>query len=624
MEKNNKTKIVAVISSLILLLLVIGASFAYFGSFETNLNNNVAVNIITASPGNATFISNATFLDLNVSASKMDLMNSDDNTPALTNEANLIISLTSGSDSLKTTCTYDIIYEYDYNSKVYGTGEEVVTSGATKEITLEVKGNGGTNNYSEEKNFNYDSLWTAKDDTNKKGPKKVLVSSVTIENSSANTPTVQNFTFTGRYYNLSLNQKQLINKSFTGKIYAESKGCVTKEDTRAFKTILAKNGGEGSIIKLPDSAFTSVTTASDKGLYKAEDDLGTSYYFRGAVNNNWVKFGKYLQDVIAYKGYYSTTSSHYEIYDTLEKCNSASMYNVNCTKVTYGLSGDDMYWRIIRINGDGSIRMIYTGTTDPKKDTSVTGSNGVYMTGDGTQIGESAFNTNYEKTEHVGYQYIEGQQHGYGECNESSASCTVNGNTVYNSKIKQAIDNWYVGTTLKDNPLISQDQIFCNDRTVSTSEVNYSTTNYTTLTIWNSTEEYYYGAYGRVQKSKSPILTCPTESDKFTSKKSSLGNKALTYPVGLITADEVAMAGGVFYPEDNNTYYLYTNQVYYLGSSSMYNSNYNCAIEFTVYSSGALYGSSVNGLSGIRPVISLSSEVKFSGDGTYNNPYIVN
>ena len=624
MEKNNKTKIVAVISSLILLLLVIGASFAYFGSFETNLNNNVAVNIITASPGNATFISNATFLDLNVSASKMDLMNSDDNTPALTNEANLIISLTSGSDSLKTTCTYDIIYEYDYNSKVYGQGEEVVTSGATKEITLEVKGNGGTNNYSEEKNFNYDSLWTSKDDTNKKGPKKVLVSSVTIENSSANTPTVQNFTFTGRYYNLSLNQKQLINKSFTGKIYAESKGCVTKEDTRAFKTILAKNGGEGSIIKLPDSAFASVTSASDKGVYKAEDDLGTSYYFRGAVNNNWVKFGKYLQDVIAYKGYYSTTSSNYEIYDTLEKCNSASMYNVNCTKVTYGLSGDDMYWRIIRINGDGSIRMIYSGTKDPKKDTSVTGSNGVYMTGDGTQIVESAFNTNYEKTEHVGYQYIEGQQHGYGECNGSSASCTVNGNTVYNSKIKQAIDNWYVGTTLKDNPLISQDQIFCNDRTVSTSEVNYSTTNYTTLTIWNSTEEYYYGAYGRVRKSKSPILTCPTESDKFTSKKSSLGNKALTYPVGLITADEVAMAGGVFYPEDNNTYYLYTNRVYYLGSSSMYDSNFNCAIEFTVNSSGALYGASVNGLSGIRPVISLSSEVKFSGDGTYNNPYIVN
>ena len=84
------------------------------------------------------------------------------------------------------------------------------------------------------------------------------------------------------------------------------------------------------------------------------------------------------------------------------------------------------------------------------------------------------------------------------------------------------------------------------------------------------------------------------------------------------------MAGGVFYPEDNNTYYLYTNQVYYLGSSSMYNSNYNCAIEFTVYSSGALFGASVNVLSGIRPVISLSSETKFSGDGTYNNPYTVN
>ena len=554
MEKNNKTKIVAVISSLILLLLVIGASFAYFGSFETNLNNNVAVNIITASPGNATFISNATFLDLNVSASKMDLMNSDDNTPALTNEANLIISLTSGSDSLKTTCTYDIIYEYDYNSKVYGAGEEVVTSGATKEITLEVKGNGGTNNYSEEKNFNYDSLWTAKDDTNKKGPKKVLVSSVTIENSSANTPTVQNFTFTGRYYNLSLNQKQLINKSFTGKIYAESKGCVTKEVTASDK-ILANNGGAESIEAKGTPTFTTVATTNE-GMYATEDDYTAttgmkSYYFRGAVDNNWLKFGE--------------------------------------------VDGKPIYWRIIRINGDGSIRLIYTGTTAP------TESQKVVMTGTGTQISTSKFNSSYNSSEYVGYKYEIGKQHGLAN----------------DSTIKLALENWYKTTTLYTNETTSKlvaDTPFCYDRTASTSDNG----TYGEISNWSSTgTPYYYGSYGRTSGNNTgPSLKCTNELDKY-----SVANRTLSYPVGLITADEIVLAGAEMYG-GNSSYYLYTGQSYWSGSPSAFIGNDGGSLVFNVVS-GNFVINSVNDSYGVRSAISLSSEAKLSGDGTWNNPYTV-
>ena len=545
MEKNNKTKIVAVISSLILLLLVIGASFAYFGSFETNLNNNVAVNIITASPGNATFISNATFLDLNVSASKMDLMNSDDNTPALTNEANLIISLTSGSDSLKTTCTYDIIYEYDYNSKVYGAGEEVVTSGATKEITLEVKGNGGTNNYSEEKNFNYDSLWTAKDDTNKKGPKKVLVSSVTIENSSANTPTVQNFTFTGRYYNLSLNQRQLINKSFTGKIYAESKGCVTKEKTLAYQTILAKN-----IINEGKPDFTQVATTNE-GIYKTEDDLGTSYYFRGAVDNNWVKFG---QDG----------------------------------------DGKDIYWRIIRINGDGSIRMIYTGITPPTEEQKVK------MTGEGTQIGVSFYavsSGNYSnKPWYVGYMYTSGKQFGI----------------TKESNVKLFIDNWYKNTTMETDDAVKKlvsDQIFCNDRSIGD----------TSLETLVSNGDYVYNGQRR---DNSPSLKCNNILDRFTVSENN-GNGALTYPVGLITSDEVDFSGAEPY---SNNYFLVTGLNYW----TMTPWGFHKIVYMIIVGSGGLCGHTMTsdgntqGELGVRPVINISADASISGDGTWNNPYIFN
>ena len=342
-----------------------------------------------------------------------------------------------------------------------------------------------------------------------------------------------------------------------------------KETIKLGNAELVVNGGT------PD--FSKVATTSE-GLFKADDDYTAttgmkSYYFRGAVDNNWVKFGK-------------------------------------------DSTGKDIYWRIIRINGDGSIRMIYSGTTAPTESTKVV------MTGAGTQISTSAFYSSYDKAEYVGYQYIEGQQHGYGKCNGTSASCTVDGNTVYNSAIKQQIDKWYAGTTLKDNDLIA-DQIFCNDRAALTSDVTYSNTNYTTLTSWNSTgTQYYYGANGRLtQTTKSPQLICPTESDKFTVNTSN-GNGALTYPVGLITADEVAMAGGKF-GTGNSTYYLYTNQYYWSGSPSDIDSS-GYADEFIVYSSGSIginyvvdYGI------GARPVVSLSSKAKLSGSGTYDDVYTV-
>ena len=563
MEKNVNVKIIGVFASILLLFIVITASFAYFGSFDVNLNNNVAVNINAVSPGDATFISNATQLNLQVPAANMSQTASNNEVAAATNTATLTVNLT-GAANLLTTCTYDIVYEYDSTSNVYG--KSPTTKNSNKEITLQVSGVTGTNNFANEKNFDYDSSWS--------GLKRTLVSGATI--SSNGTLTTQNISITGKYYNLTIPQTSIEGKAFTGKIYVTNHSCSTSEIPPAYITLLKAYGGKDNITELPNSAFENATTANDKGMYKKADDLGTSYYYRGAVDNNWVKFGK------------------------------------EGTK--------DIYWRIIRINGDGSIRMIYSGTNAP------TSSSATVMTGAGTQITvDSAntfeFNSSRDKAEYVGYQYIEGQQHGFGKCDgTNNASCTVNGNTVYNSTIKQAIDKWYAGTTLKDNNLVA-DQIFCNDRSASTSDVTYSNTYYKTLTSWNSTgTQYYYGAYGRLNKSKSPVLTCPTASDKFTVNTSN-GNGALTYPVGLITADEVAMAGGKL-GTTNSSYYLYTNKYYWLGSSSGFNSSY--AIEFGVKDSGSLSNiGGVNSIRGARPVVSLSSKAKLSGNGTYTKPYTV-
>ena len=335
------------------------------------------------------------------------------------------------------------------------------------------------------------------------------------------------------------------NKAVSNVIDLEKKG---------WQTILANNTVNETT---PD--FSKVTTASEKGLYKADDDYTAttgmkSYYFRGAVNNNWVKFGK-------------------------------------------DSTGKDIFWRIIRINGDGSIRMIYTGTTAPTESTKVV------MTGEGTQINATtyAFNSSGDKAEYVGYMYTLGEQHG------NSTPTTI----------KTAIDNWYKTTTLETDiatkELVSQDQIFCNDRSASSTQT----------APWKSTgADYYYGAYGRLDSKKEPILTCPTTSDKFTSKNSSIGNKALTYPVGLITADEVAMAGGKSF-STNSTYYLYTNQDYWPGSPCNFLGSYAAAGGFFVSSSGDLGNGSVNSARGARPVVSLSSKAKLSGNGTYSKPYTV-
>ena len=287
--------------------------------------------------------------------------------------------------------------------------------------------------------------------------------------------------------------------------------------------------------------FASVAT-TDEGVYKIQDDWGDSYYFRGSVNNNWVKFANF-------------------------------------------------YWRIIRINGDGSIRMIYNGTSTA-------------TTGTGTQIGTNTFSMNsnmYNNNAYVGYMYTVGQVHGLG----------------INSGIKAKLDSWYQ-TNIANNGYgtkVSTEAGFCGDREPST---NSSTSNGAGGT---GTTQTYYGGYIRlVNSTKSPILKCKNNEDMYTVSGSSRGNKALTNPVGLITADEVAMAGGV-YGQNNQSYYLYTGQHYWTMSPYRAASD-GWAIVFGVNSNGNLDHSSVRGGFGMRPVINLSADITAkSGNGTSSTPY---
>ena len=185
---------------------------------------------------------------------------------------------------------------------------------------------------------------------------------------------------------------------------------------------------------------------------------------------------------------------------------------------------------------------------------------------------------------------------------------TSSSNTT-DSTIKAYLDSWYTAN-LTSYANYLEDTVWCNDRSISA------------LNGWNpdggdTTKYLYFGAYERRQ-SGSPIVACPSVNDSFTTSNSN-GNGKLTNPIGLLTMDEVNMAGAA--GSSNSSYYLYTNQDYWLGSP--YSFSYNYAYEFRVYSAGGLLYYSVNGAHGARPAVSLKPGATLSGAGTSENPFTV-
>ena len=142
---------------------------------------------------------------------------------------------------------------------------------------------------------------------------------------------------------------------------------------------------------------------------------------------------------------------------------------------------------------------------------------------------------------------------------------------------------------------------------------------------WSSqpSSTIYYAGYGRlVQNSSSvnPTFKCSNSNDLYTTSSSSKGNKKLTNPIGLITADEVVM-GGLPWSGSTTSNYLYTGQHYWTMSPYSFYGSY--ASVFRVYSDGSLGGSYVYDSRGVRPVINLSADVKVTGSGTSSDPFVV-
>ena len=146
MENKKKVKVISFVSAMMLFVIVVAAAFAYFSNMSAGLANNVAVNVTALEGGDSVFSSNATQLSINVPAISMDSSFANNETAIAENTATLSVNLISGDDNQLVSCTYDIVYEYDYNSNIYGDENTYVTkdgdtgANVTKEITMQVSG----------------------------------------------------------------------------------------------------------------------------------------------------------------------------------------------------------------------------------------------------------------------------------------------------------------------------------------------------------------------------------------------------------------------------------------------------------------------------------------------------
>ena len=346
-------------------------------------------------------------------------------------------------------------------------------------------------------------------------------------------------------YDGSVDQTSLLGGNFSAHIYAQGNSgntCPGSIETKY--TLYAKLLADKTT--RPDrSSFSSVLTKDNtKTLYTSTENGTTVYYFAGNATDNWVKFGK-------------------------------------------NASNQDLYWRIIRTNSDGGVRLLYHGTSTTATD---------------AYIGTSAFNSSFNNIAYVSYMY-----------GNLGSVANARANTT-NSTIKTTIDNWYTSNLEAKGytKYLSTTAVYCNDRSISSDSINF-------------------GAFTRLGTNKTPSYDCAATEDKFT-VDTSTGNGKLTYPIALMTADEVSFAGGL-YGDNAKTWYYYNSAKgsstgstwWWLLSPNYWNGSY--AFVFNVSGSddpGYLDSGRVNGPYGVRPAVSLKSCVKTSGgDGSASAPYTI-
>ena len=439
-----------------------------------------------------------------------------------------------------------------------------------------------------------------------------LAYEISIDKEKTHTYTIEIKYVNDEYVDQSID----MNKNLSGTIYIRE---FTKPTMKLTDKLMADNPTIGT-----RTTFTAFTETNTKRLYKATEQIGTNeskdvYYFAGDAKNNWVKFGKTTESSCTYKGkdvlFANMTNQTIKTPENETECTSTNIcdagedgYAVGLTesecsgaagtkwlteKATWSEAKKDIYWRIIRTNADGSIKLLYAGTSP---DT------------DKAYVGASAFNTTYNDQMYVGYKY------------GTTGSLENNRLNTNDSTIKTYVDNWYKNNLTAYTKYLSKDAVYCNDRNLASGET-YSTTS-----------RFYYAPYERIYTNKQPTYNCTNMSDAFSVNNTSA---KLDYPVGLMTIDELSYAGGESYTTLTAPYawyYTNANGESITGIASFW------ALSPNDWDGSGSYVWNVDGFDDpgslsnyrvrvsitVRPSVSLSSCNLISrGNGSPENPYVV-
>lgn len=247
---------------------------------------------------------------------------------------------------------------------------------------------------------------------------------------------------------------------------------------------------------------------NEDGLFAIDSFNGKYYYYRGVVNNNYLKLSNNM-------------------------------------------------WRIVGVNPDGTIKLILE-----------------------TPSTISKYSENYKYADYTGFTYEYANQD-------------------TNNDIMNYLEEWYKNNIDSKTDSYIEKTTFCNDTSGKTSG-KYSN---------NKT---VFGAYDRIIGDINPTATCPSTKNDF--------GGIYTQKVGLITADEVALAGGV-HDVNNYNYYLYNGTSFFTASPSQHIGN--VAYMVVVTNTGSISEDRTDSEQGIRPVINIVGSVTFEGSGTKDNPYII-
>ena len=395
---------------------------------------------------------------------------------------------------------------------------------------------------------------------------------------------------------------------------------------------------------LSDSGIDFSENSSDdngKGLYVlsgTEEDNYPIYYYRGAVENNNAKFAGFCWKIVRTTETGGTKLIYNGSPDENGQCTNTtgeatqlattSVFTENYESMAYdGYMYGEVYESELQAQNNG---YAYGN--------SFTYTNGVYTLSDTISGPDdthhyTCFNSDVNATcESLSYVYYINSKVFYINLTDGKsvkdAIDEMHENTN-DSTIKTVIDTWfnetfkpYFTNLNKDYNKYLEDTVWCNDRSMNT--LGEYTSNGWQPNGGKITSQLVYGSFGRWRESQ-PSLTCINKNDAFTVKDTVNGNGALTYPVGLLTEDEVIIAGGI---GKNQTYYLYTDQQWWTMSPEQTHIE-----DGTRYGMGVLFFDSIYFVrndesqdyesKGVRPSISLKPEVKIAagGDGTSASPY---